>query len=80
MNILLTANSEKYDDVILKISSPSKNSIDEINSIKHCSFNSMVKCYYYDIQDRIILLERIKPGYCLNTLENQEKRINFFVI
>lgn len=78
MNVLLTANSEKYGDVILKVSSPSENSIDEINFIKYCSSNYMVKCYYYDIQDRIILLERIKPGYCLNTLENRKERIKVF--
>lgn len=78
MNIVLTASSEKYGDVILKILSPSKNSIDEIKFVKYCSSNYMVKCYFYDIKDRIMILERIKPGYCLNTLENREKRIKVF--
>lgn len=78
MNIVLTANSKKYGDVVLKINSPSKISIDEIRFFKYFSSNYMAKCYYYNIEDRVILLERINPGYCLNTLQNREKRIKIF--
>lgn len=78
MNVVLSANSDKYGDIILKIGSPSKNSINEIKFVKHCSSNYMAKCHYYNIEDRIMLLEKVKPGYSLDKLENRENRIKVF--
>lgn len=78
MNVVLSANSDKYGDIILKIGSPSRNSINEIKFVKHCSSNYMAKCYYYNIEDRIMLLEKVKPGYSLDKLENRENRIKVF--
>lgn len=78
MNVVLSAKSNKYGDVILKIGAPSKNSINEIEFVKSCSSNYMAKYHYYNIEDRIMLLEKVEPGYSLDTLKNRENRIKIF--
>lgn len=78
MNVLLFASSEKYGDVVVKIGSPSKTSISEINYINLCPTKHFVQCYYYNINDRIMILEKVSPGYSLKNLENQEERIAIF--
>lgn len=78
MNVLLFASSEKYGDVVVKIGSPSKTSISEINYINLCPTKYFVKCYYYNIDDRIMILEKVSPGDSLDSLENQEERIKIF--
>lgn len=78
MNVLLFASSEKYGDVVVKIGSPSKTSVSEINYINLCPTKHFVQCYYYNINDRIMILEKVSPGYSLKNLENQEERIAIF--
>lgn len=78
MNIVLFANSDKYGEVVVKIGAPGKTIISEINYINLCNSKYFVKCYYYNTEDRVMLLERIKPGYQLRNLENQEERIHIF--
>lgn len=78
MNIILFASTEEYGEVIIKIGSPTKTTISEINYINKCPTQYFVKCYYYDIDDRIMILEKISPGYSLDYLESQEERIKIF--
>ena len=78
MNIVILANSGQFEDVILKIGSPSQSSINEINAMKYYSSNYVTKCYYSSTVDKVILLERILPGYLLDHLETMEERIQVF--
>ncbi len=74
INIVLTAYCEEYGDVVMKIGKP--NSIkSEINFFKLCNSKYMVKCYYYNYEDGVILLEKINPGYSLNSIDNINDRL-----
>lgn len=78
INVVLYAYSEIYGDVIIKLGIPNKAIINEINYIKNCNSIYMVKCHYYNLEDRIIILERIKPGLSLKTEPKREERIKLF--
>lgn len=78
MNIVLFADSDKYGEVVVKIGAPGNTVISEINYMKLCTSKYFAKCYYYNSEDRVIVLERIKPGYQLNDLKRQEERISIF--
>lgn len=78
MNIVLSAKSHKYGNIVMKIGSPGNTSINEINIMKYYSSNYVPKCYYSCIDDRVMILEKIFPGYTLNNLANIEERIKTF--
>lgn len=78
MNIVLTAESEKLGDVIIKIGAPGITSHNEILYINLLPLKNMVKCFYYNINDRVMILEKIFPGYSLNKVENIDERIKIF--
>lgn len=79
INVVLFAESAKLGSIVIKIGAPNKTIISEMNTIKYYSPNYFPKCYYYSIEDRVIILERIFPGYNLNTLETFEERLKIFV-
>lgn len=78
MNIVILATSSKYGQVALKIGTPGKSSIGEINYIRNLNSKYFAKCYYTNKKDRVIILEKITPGYSLYYLKNQEERINIY--
>lgn len=78
MNVVLFASSDEYGEVVIKICSPSPTSFNEIKYMKLCSSKYFAKCYYFNIKDRVMILENIYPGYQLNHIKNQEERINIF--
>ena len=78
MNILIYANSSEYGEVVLKIGAPGETTIGEINYLRQYSSKYFAKCYYYNIDDRVMLLEKVNPGYNLMNIKNQQERINIF--
>lgn len=78
MNIILEANSDRYGKVIVKIGTPGITSFNEIKYINLLKLNSMVKCYYYNENDRVMILEKISPGYSLNEVNSIDERIEIF--
>lgn len=78
MNIVIQANSDKYGEVVLKIGTPGKSVISEIEYISLFNSKCFAKCYYYNKEDRVMLLEKINPGYDLSCLKNQQERVNVF--
>lgn len=78
MNIVILANCDKYGEVVLKIGAPEKSVISEINYISLLNSKHFAKCYYYNKEDRVMLLEKINPGYDLSYLKNQQERVNVF--
>lgn len=78
MNIVITANSDDFGDIIMKIGTPGITSVNEIKYINLLTLKHMVKCYYYNIDDRVMILERIYPGYSLNEIKNIDDKIEIF--
>lgn len=74
INIVLKAYCEKFGYVILKIGVPDSIKY-EIDFIKKCNSKYIVRCYYYNYEDGIMILEKIKPGYSLNILDNIDDRL-----
>jgi len=78
MNLLLFAKSSEFGEVIVKIGCPAKTTITEIQYVSNCSSDYFPKCYFYNVEDKIMILERLSPGYSLNNVKNQEERILTF--
>lgn len=78
MNVVLFAESHKYGNIVVKIGSPSKTIISEMNTIKYYSSEYFPKCYYSSVEDRIIILERIFPGDNLTTVNDIKERTKIF--
>ena len=79
MNVVLFAESLEFGNIVIKIGAPSKTIISEMHTIKYYSPKYFPKCYYYSIEDKVIILERIFPGYNLSILENFEERTKVFI-
>lgn len=78
INIVLKADSEIYGEVFVKFSTPGSSAINEINFITNCNSKYIVRCFYYDLDDRIMVLESIKPGTTLTSVETRSERIRIF--
>lgn len=78
MNIVLFSTSKKYGEVALKIGTPGRSFIYEMNIMQQYPQNCIPKCYYFSIEDRVMLQERLLPGYSLNNLNSREKRVEIF--
>lgn len=76
VNLVMFATSSKWGEVVIKIGSPS--SKQEIKIIKQYSKNYAPKCYYSNLEDNIMILEKLCPGYSLDHLETLKERINVF--
>lgn len=74
INIVLYAYSEIYGDVVIKIGAPSNTTTSEINFIINSKSKYIVKCYYYNLEDRVMILEKIKPGEQLNIVDKRENQ------
>lgn len=79
INVVLFAESPNFGNIVIKIGAPSKTIISEMHTIKYYSPNYFPKCYYYSIEDKVLILERIFPGYNLSTLENFEEKTKVFI-
>lgn len=79
INAVLSAKSDQYGDVIIKIGTPGKTSMDEIRYMNMFKIKNMVKCYYYNLEDRVMILEKVLPGYTLEKISNTDERIEVFV-
>lgn len=78
MNIVFFATSKIYEEVVIKILASKRGFISETNYIKKCKSKYLVKCYYSNLEDRIIVLQRIIPGESLSTLKDRNERIKIF--
>lgn len=78
INIVLFATSKKWGDIILKILAPTIISVNEINYMMMCSDKFFAKCHYYSLEDKVMILEKLMPGYPLSNIDNQNERINIF--
>lgn len=78
-NVLIFGESNEFGPVVLKIEIPFKElTIRESTALKLNAGKSACKCYYSNVDDGVILIERLQPGRTLNTIENLEDRIKIF--
>ncbi len=78
MNVVFFAKSHQFGEIILKIGAPSQAALHEINIIQQYSPLYTAKCYFFNTDDRVMLLERLFPGQPLNHLPKTEERIKVF--
>lgn len=78
VNIVCYAYSEIYGDVVVKVGTPGKTTIGEINFIANSNSKYMSKCFYYNYEDKVIILEKITPGTSLKEVEKRSDRIDIF--
>ncbi len=78
INVVLYAKSKKWGDIILKVLAPTVISVNEINYMKMSSDKFFAKCYYYSLEDKVMILEKLIPGYPLSNIDSQNERINIF--
>lgn len=78
-NVLIFGESNDFGPVVLKIEIPFKElTIRESTALKLNNGKGACKCYYSNVDDGVILIERLQPGRTLNTIENLEDRIKIF--
>ena len=78
-NIIIFADSEYYGKVILKIEIPYKEmTIRESLALELNNGGGASKCYFKDIDDGVLLVERLMPGISLNTIDDLEERVKIF--
>lgn len=76
VNLVVFATSRQFGDIVMKFCSPSSSC--EMHIMQQYSENYVPKCYYFNLDDRVMILERLSPGYSLNHLESLEERIKIF--
>lgn len=77
-NLVMTAFSKKYGDVIVKIGLPDKESIQEIIALNIFNGHFACKCYEHNFEDCFYILERLKPASNLLEIKDKDKRIEIF--
>ena len=78
MNIIFFATSKVYGEVVVKILTSKKSFISETSYIKQCNSKNIVKCYYSNLEDKAIILERIIPGENLTIVNDRTQRVKIF--
>lgn len=78
-NVLLFADSDEYGSIVLKVEIPFKEmTIRESVALKLNNGVGACKCYYSNIDDGVIILERLIPGNTLNIIDDISERIKIF--
>ncbi len=78
-NILLFANSQKYGPIVLKIELPFKEMTQrETEALNLLNGNGACKCFYSDLNDGVVIMERLLPGVSLNTINDIDEQTRIF--
>lgn len=78
-NIILFGNCKKYGDIVLKIGLPfNELLIRESKALNYFNGNSACKCYYYNEDDGVLLLEYIYPSIKLSEIDDLKYKIKLF--
>src|SRR5574344_2086915 len=78
-NTLLFAESPKYGDIVMKIEIPFKEmTIRESEALILNNGEGACKCLFKDIDDGVVILERLRPGYTLSSVDDINERIRIF--
>ena len=79
-NIIIFAESAEYGKVVLKINIPFKElTLREATTLNLLSGKGVCRCYYSNIDDGILLLERLLPGILLSEVQNFDEKTKIFL-
>ena len=78
INIVVSAKSNKYGNVVMKLGTPGETFLNEIKFINLLSIKNIVDCYYFNTKDRVMILENINPGYNLKNVTSFDERLKIF--
>ena len=78
-NIVMFADSKDYGPVVFKIEIPYKEmTIREAEALELNNGKGACKCYYKNIDDGVLLIERLYPGKSLNEVNSLDERTRVF--
>ncbi|MYL63243.1 hydrogenase expression protein HypB [Bacillus hwajinpoensis] len=72
INYVAPAKLESGKEVVVKLSIPGADFLDELESLRLFNHQGMVKVNAFDKEKGIIILEKLSPGHTLATVENDE--------
>ncbi|WP_226657200.1 aminoglycoside phosphotransferase family protein [Guptibacillus hwajinpoensis] len=72
INYVAPAKRESGKEVVVKLSIPGTEFLDELESLSLFNHHGMVQVIDFNIEKGIIILEKLSPGYTLATVENDE--------
>lgn len=78
VNCIFECRSEHFGDAILKICNPGKEVFTEFNTLLEYDGKRFCRVYISDVENGIILEERIHPGIQLRNEQSLEKRLSVF--
>ncbi|MCF6136493.1 aminoglycoside phosphotransferase family protein [Pseudalkalibacillus berkeleyi] len=73
INYVAPAEMEDGRDVVIKICIPGNDFLDEVEALKLFRDKGMVKLIDYDINNGILILEKLLPGFTLAKVEDQDE-------
>lgn len=78
VNLILSGYSNKLqNEIILKLCKPTYSIKQEFQMLKRYG-NLACKCFYENEEDRVLLLERLNPGFDIRQIEKREDRVKCF--
>lgn len=78
-NIIIFAECDSFGKIIFKVSLPNNELlIRETNALNKFNGFGACKCFYSNVDDGIIIIERLEPGKTLHEVEDREDRIKEF--
>ncbi|PFG13755.1 aminoglycoside phosphotransferase family protein [Bacillus sp. es.036] len=73
INYVAPAKLESGKEVVVKLSIPGADFLDELESLRLFTHHGMIKVIAFDKEKGIIILEKLSPGHTLATVENDEQ-------
>lgn len=77
-NVVFTCYSEQVSHAILKIGQPSETILTEVSTLRQYDGQRFCKVYGADIDNGVILLERLQPGTTLREESSLQRRLDVF--
>jgi len=78
VNCIFICRSEIYGPAVLKIGNPSNEVCTEVNLLKEYNGSCFCRVFDWDVDNGVILEERINPGIRLREEQSLEKRLSVF--
>ena len=78
VNCIFICHSKQFGDAVLKIGRPCKEVFTEVNALREYNGSRFCRLYKSDIDNGIILIERIVPGTQLKAEKTLDKRLSVF--
>lgn len=78
-NYICFAHSKRYGEIVLKFGTSHWELVREAEALRLYNGNSICKCFEVDLENDVLILERINPGYNLHAVSDVNERIEIYV-